>query len=83
MNVQAAVDAPRTHMQWLPDEIQYEPGAIDDATKDGLMAMGYHFREIESWGCAQAIVLSDPKTGELAGASDRRRPSDAALGWQR
>ena len=25
MSVAAAVDAPRTHMQWLPDEVQYEP----------------------------------------------------------
>ena len=31
MNAQAAVDAPRIHMQWLPDEIQYEPGALTDA----------------------------------------------------
>lgn len=80
MNVQQAVDAPRTHMQWLPDEIQYEPGAFDDATKDRLEAMGYRLRELPSWGSAQAIVV-DPKTGELMGGSDRRRASFAAIGF--
>jgi gamma-glutamyltranspeptidase/glutathione hydrolase len=82
MNVQSAVDAPRTHMQWLPDEIQYEPGAIDDATKRKLTAMGYRFHEVERWGSAQAIVL-DSKTGWLMGGSDHRRPSGAAIGSPR
>jgi hypothetical protein len=29
MNVKDAVDAPRVHHQWLPDEISIEPGALD------------------------------------------------------
>jgi len=80
MNVAQAVDAPRIHMQWLPDEIQYEPGALDGATAGALRANGYALREIASWGSAQAIVI-DPRTGAREGGSDRRRPSGAALGY--
>ncbi len=79
-NVAQAVDAPRMHMQWLPDEIQYEPGAFTAATIRRLRAEGYALREIATWGSAQAIVV-DPRTHLIEGASDRRRPSGAALGY--
>lgn len=80
MNAQQAVDAPRVHMQWLPDEIQYEPGAFDDATQQVLRANGYAFKEIPRWGSAQAIVV-DQKTRMLYGGSDRRHPAGAAIGY--
>lgn len=80
MNVQQSVDAPRTHMQWLPDELQYEPGAFTPATAAALRAMGYTLDEVPQWGSAQAILV-DPRTGELSGGTDRRRPSGAALGF--
>lgn len=80
MDAQAAVDAPRTHMQWLPDELEYEPGAFDPPTRAALAAMGYRFREISQWGSAQTVVV-DPATGIRYGGSDRRRPSGAAIGY--
>jgi gamma-glutamyltranspeptidase / glutathione hydrolase len=80
MNVQQAVDAPRMHMQWLPDEIQYEPGAFTAPTIAQLRSDGYAFAEVDRWGSAQAVVI-DPKTGELFGGSDRRHPAGAALGY--
>jgi gamma-glutamyltranspeptidase/glutathione hydrolase len=80
MNVQQAVDAPRTHMQWLPDQIQYEPGAFTGATMQALRAMGYSFKQISSWGSAQAVVV-DPKTGVRYGGSDRRHPAGLAAGY--
>ena len=80
MNAQQAVDAPRMHMQWLPDRIDYESGAFDDATMATLRADGYTFDEIDSWGSAQVIVV-DPRTGTRYGASDPRRPTGAALGY--
>ncbi len=80
MNVAQAVDAPRMHMQWLPDEIQYEPGAFTAATMRRLRAEGYTLHEFPIWGSAQAIVV-DPRTHLLEGASDRRRPSGAAVGY--
>jgi gamma-glutamyltranspeptidase / glutathione hydrolase len=80
MNVQQAVDAPRIHMQWLPDELQYEPGALDATTMASLETMGYAMHRITYWGSAQAIVV-DPRTGVRYGGSDRRRPSGAAIGY--
>jgi gamma-glutamyltranspeptidase / glutathione hydrolase len=80
MNAQQAVDAPRTHMQWLPDELQYQPGAFTPATAAELTAMGYTLSEIPTWGSAQAIAI-DPKTGTRYGGSDSRRPSGEALGY--
>ena len=64
MNAQAAVDAPRMHMQWLPDEIQYEPAAFTDPVMTALRGDGYAFKEIPFWGigasdrgrCAQRRV---------------------------
>ncbi|MEO9170677.1 MAG: gamma-glutamyltransferase, partial [Candidatus Aquilonibacter sp.] len=84
MNVQAAVDAPRIHMQWLPDEITYEPGSLDVATQKTLRSNGYAIRKIPDnevdWGSAQAIVI-DPQTGLLYGGSDHRHPAGAAIGY--
>ena len=80
MNAQQAVDAPRMHMQWFPDEIQYEPGAFTQAQISTLEADGYAFHRIRSWGSAQAIVV-DPNTGTRFGGSDRRHPAGAALGY--
>src|SRR5581483_5543664 len=71
MNVQAAVDEPRLHMQWLPDEIQYERASLSDPVMDQLKRMGYNLHRYRPWGSAQAIVI-DPKTGVLSGGSDRR-----------
>jgi gamma-glutamyltranspeptidase / glutathione hydrolase len=80
MNAQQAVDAPRTHMQWLPDRLEYEPGAFSAQTARELRAMGYSLLEIPEWGSAQAVTR-DPRTGWLYGGSDRRRPSGAAIGY--
>jgi len=80
MNAQQAVDAPRIHMQWFPDAIDYEPGALTPAQIGELETDGYRFHRVASWGSAQAIVV-DPKTGALHGGSDRRHPAGAALGY--
>jgi len=80
MNVQDAVNAPRVHMQWLPDVVEYEPGAFSVQTMQQLQAMGYALKEVSSWGSAQAIVI-DPKTGVRLGGTDRRRPEGLATGF--
>ncbi len=80
MNVQQAVDAPRFHMQWLPDRIEYEPHAFTAQVMNALRTDGYVFSEVPFWGSAQAIVI-DPKTGVRYGGTDRRYPAGAALGY--
>jgi gamma-glutamyltranspeptidase/glutathione hydrolase len=80
MDVQAAVDAPRIHHQWLPDVIQTEPGALSADTVERLQAMGYRFKTFDPWGAAEAILV-DPRTGALYGANDDRHPAGAAIGY--
>jgi gamma-glutamyltranspeptidase / glutathione hydrolase len=80
MNAQEAVDAPRIHMQWLPDRVDYEPGALTAKAMQALQRDGYSFDEVSSWGSAQTIVR-DPVTGALHGGTDRRHPAGAALGY--
>lgn len=79
MSAQASVDAPRTHMQWLPDVLEYEPQALSSDAMQRLRAMGYALRMRQPWGSAQTIVV-DPATGALEGGSDRRSPAGAAMG---
>ena len=67
-------------MQWLPDELEYEPDAFSQDTSHRLMAMGYSLKFVRQWGSAQAIVV-DPKTGRLDGGSDRRTPAGSARGY--
>ncbi len=80
MNVQQAVNAPRLHMQWLPDVVEMEPGALDAPAMQQLQAMGYTFKEIPSWGSAQAVLV-DPRTGIRYGGTDGRHPAGLASGY--
>lgn len=43
MDVQAAIDAPRIHEQWLPDVISLEPFPLSADTRTLLEARGYSF----------------------------------------
>lgn len=79
MNVAQSVDAPRIHMQWLPDEVDYEAGALDAPTARALRADGYSLVQKEAWGAAEAIVV---RGGRLEGGSDRRLPGGAAAGYE-
>jgi gamma-glutamyltranspeptidase/glutathione hydrolase len=80
MNVQQAVDAPRFHHQWLPDQVTVEPGYLTTATQSALEKMGYSFRTGSPWG-ADATILVDGATGAAQGANDRRRPAGLAAGY--
>jgi gamma-glutamyltranspeptidase / glutathione hydrolase len=45
MNIQQALDAPRIHHQWLPDEILYEPFGLSIDTVNILLSYGHKFAE--------------------------------------
>jgi len=79
MNVQEAIDAPRFHHQWLPDELRYEKFGLSPDTRTLLAGRGHALVEVASQGVAQAIVY-DAKMGVLEGASDRRDRDGAAIG---
>ncbi len=63
---------PRYHHQYLPDEIQFEPGALSAAERRTLQAMGHRLHPLASrYGNMQAI-LWDKKKGTVEAASDPR-----------
>ena len=79
MNVQDALDAPRYHHQWLPDQIAYEKDGLSPDTIALLRARGHDTKSIDKQGHAQAIVY-DAEKDMLEGACDRRAPDGAAIG---
>jgi gamma-glutamyltranspeptidase/glutathione hydrolase len=74
------VSLPRFHHQYLPDVVQYEPGALDDGQLKALAKRGHAFKALgASYGNMQAIYR-DRKTGQLYPASDPRGGGDARVG---
>ena len=68
MTIQEAVNAPRLHHQWLPDQITVEPFALSPDTRTALEAMGHKIVEQTPWGAAEAILIG-PKAEAAAAAS--------------
>ena len=79
MNVQQAVNAPRMHQQWYPDEVWMESGLVTPETQQKLEAMGYTFKPVHALGADEAILI-DSKDGVIEGANDRRRSAGLAAG---
>jgi gamma-glutamyltranspeptidase/glutathione hydrolase len=80
MNVQQAINAPRMHQQWYPQEVWIENGMLSPESREKLEKMGYRFTTIHAMGADEAILI-DPRTGALEGANDRRRPAGLAAGY--
>jgi gamma-glutamyltranspeptidase/glutathione hydrolase len=62
MAPQDAVDAPRIHHQWLPDEVYYETQGLSPDTLKILQQMGYKMVEQTPWGAAELIMVGLPGT---------------------
>jgi gamma-glutamyltranspeptidase/glutathione hydrolase len=76
MNIQEAINAPRHHSQWLPDQITVEPRAISPSTRKKLQGMGHTINERSAIGQANAIMITDLG---FFGAADPRS-DNAAVG---
>lgn len=82
MAPQEAVDAPRVHHQWLPDEVFYETRGVSADSLKILRQMGYKMTEQVPWGAAELILIgvpgaagvAPPSSGNDAAVSGRVRP---------
>jgi gamma-glutamyltranspeptidase/glutathione hydrolase len=76
LDIQQAVNAPRFHHQWLPDQIYVEKNGISPDTIKLLQARGHKIQAESYWSDGECIAV-DPKTGELLGAPDGRNGGKA------
>jgi gamma-glutamyltranspeptidase/glutathione hydrolase len=66
MDIQQAVDAPRYHQQWMPEETMVERGALSPEARRALESQGHRFRDgwMQNWMCA--IVAAEGLQGASA-----------------
>ena len=80
MTMQDAVDAPRFHHQWLPDDVSFEPAKFPESVMKELQHKGYKINE-KNWpiiGKVDAIMVW-PDGKREAGAD--HRGDDKAYGF--
>jgi gamma-glutamyltranspeptidase/glutathione hydrolase len=75
--LQAAVNRPRIHHQWLPDAIFVEPGALAPETASELERRGHELREIKAIGDVNAVRRAP--NGGVAAAADPRGGGGAVV----
>ena len=81
MNIQQAIDAPRIHHQWLPDELIYEPYGLSGDTQRSLAARGHKLTDKPRYlGDCEGIMIEE-KTGIRLGTVDPRRSDGLAIGY--
>jgi gamma-glutamyltranspeptidase / glutathione hydrolase len=88
MNIQEAVDAPRFHQQWLPEETNLEAFAVSPDTQKILESWGQKFTGPQDPNHVAAILVGAPSLGgkpvgnnRFYGANDPRRGSGLSLGY--
>lgn len=80
MTMQEAVNAPRFHHQWLPDEIRVEPNSLLERVKTDLIEKGYVLNESNSRIIGKVDAILIRTDGQLEGGADRRG-DDTAVGY--
>ncbi len=72
LSAQQIVGLPRYHHQYLPDEVQFEPGAIATGEQKTLRKMGHALKELKEPYGNMHVIRWDKKAKRLEAASDAR-----------
>ncbi|WPN61487.1 gamma-glutamyltransferase [Pseudomonas sp. P9_35] len=88
MNLQEAVDAPRFHQQWMPEETNLETFAASPDTRKLLESWGHKFAGPQDPNHIAAILVGAPSLAgkpvgknRFYGANDPRRNTGLSLGY--
>ncbi|MVV46760.1 gamma-glutamyltransferase [Pseudomonas sp. PB120] len=88
MNIQEAVDAPRFHQQWLPEETNLETFTTSPDTVKILESWGHKFTGPQDANHVAAILVGAPSLdgkpvgkNRFYGANDPRRNTGLSLGY--
>lgn len=80
MSMQDAVNAPRFHHQWLPDEVLVEPVGFDKNILDSLSNKGYKINSKDAPVIGKVDAILKRPDGTLEGGADYRG-DDTAVGY--
>lgn len=78
MNMQEAVDAPRFHHQWLPDQVMLEPGRFSNSQIEALRKLGHSVEQEFARIIGKVDAIHVNELGKITVGADSRGDDAAA-----